>query len=200
MESYQKTLKLLEQLISSKQNLADTLVDKGEEASLNDPFDELVWKAADYVPRTMIFIDEDGNEIAGTVVEEEVVIDAETNDVREGKIFVSDAGVKTGEKVIPSYNTLEGYRAIPNGSSFTLPTIFYDYTKLQVIICPYDSSPSKSVSAEKVVINDNVYNVLTTESIATVTKDDSTSSINLGIVNDSGKPYFVRYFMYKEIY
>lgn len=201
MESYQKTLKLLEQLISSKQNLADTLVDKGEEASLNDPFDELVEKAADYVPRTMIFIDEDGTEIAGTVVEEEVIIDAETNDVREGKKFVSDAGVKTGEKFIPSYHTIEGYRLIPNGSIFALPTnTHYDYTKLQVIICPYNSSPSDSVSAEKVVINDNVYDVLTTESISVVNKDEANLRIDLGITNDAGKPYYVRYFMYKEIY
>lgn len=200
MASYQRTLELLKQLIASKQTLASTLVDKGEEVSINDPFDELVEKAGNYVPKTMVFVDEFGNETVGTIVDEETTFDATVNDVREGKTFVNDTGVKTGEKFIPGYHTLEGYRAIPNGKPFMLPSSIYDYTKLQVIICPYNVSATKSVAAEKVVINDNVYDVLTTESIATVTKDDSISSIDLGLVNESGKPYLVRYFMYKEIY
>ena len=200
MKSYQRTLELLKQLISSKQTLASTLVDKGEEASINEPFDDLVEKAGNYVPKTMVFVDEFGNETVGAIVSEETMFDATVNDVREGKKFVNDQGVNTGEKFIPSYHTVEGYKGIANGKAFTISTPLYDYTKLQVIICPYNTSATKSVAAEKVVINDNVYDVLTTDVIAAVTKDESTSMINLGITNVSGKNYFVRYFMYKEIY
>ena len=201
MKSYQRTLELLKQLIESKQNLASTLVDKGEEASINEPFDELVEKAGNYIPKTMVFVDELGNETVGTIVDEETTFDATVNDVREGKKFINDTGVKTGEKFIPGYHTLEGYRAIPNGKPFVLTTnSHYDYTKLQVIICPYNTSSAKSVAAEKVVINDNVYDVLSTNAVATVTKDADNLLIDLGMINTSGKNYFVRYFMYKEIH
>ena len=199
--AFQKTVELLKQLIASKQNLVSALVDKGEEASVNDPFDSLVEKASNYVPRTMIFVDENGMEVAGALVDEEVVIDATVNDVREGKIFVSDAGVKTGEKFIPAYVVSEGYRLITKGNRFILPTnSHHDYTKLQAIICPFNTSPSKSVSAEKVVINDNVYNVLTSVPITSVVKDSANLLVDLGIVNDTTQPYYIRFFMYKEIY
>lgn len=204
MNSADKTIELLTAILNSKKRLAETLVEKGEEASEKEPFDDLVQKAADYIPKSYIFVDEEGNEIAGALVSQETVFDATPNDVREGKVFASDLGVKTGEKIIPAYHTTEGYRIIPNGSEFALTGLSdlnkYEYTKLQAILCPYNSSISQSVAAEKVAINEGVYAVNSTELLATVVKDNSTKSIRLGITNDSGSPCVLRYFTYKEIY
>lgn len=199
-----RTLELLEKLLKSKKNLSDKLVAKGEEASFNEPFDSLTQKAADYVPKTYILVDENGNETVAALVSQETCFDATENDVREGKNFVSDLGAKTGKKVIPSYHTTEGYRLITNGSVFQTspfsPADLYDYTKLQAIICPFNESINLSVAADKIAINENVYVVNSSEAIATVTKDGGTKTINLGLTNNSGKPYVLRYFTYKEIY
>lgn len=155
-------------------------------------------------PNAYILVDEDGNEIPAVFVTEETIFDATANDIRIGKTAATDDGIVTGEKVIPSYNTYEGARLVQSGSTFTIPNFdatvnSYDYTKLQVIVCAYNSSMSNSVSAEKVCINDKIYNVNSTESIATVTKDHNNKSINLGITNNTGKPCVIRYFTYKEV-
>lgn len=202
MNSAERTFELLTQLVNSKKNLSDTLVSKGEEASVNEPFDDLVQKAADYIPKSYIFVDENGNEIAGALVSQETVFDATENDVREGKVFATETGVKMGEKVIPAYHTSEGYQLITSGSVFKIPLSTldtYDFSKLQVIICPWAGSLAKSVAAEKVAIDEGVYAVNSTELLATVTKDGETKSINLGITNDSGNLYVLRYITYKEI-
>lgn len=154
------------------------------------------------MPKTFILTDSDGNELTGVVVGEETVFDATINDVREGKIFAGDEGVKTGTKIIPYYNTSEGYKIVESGSEFTLElpaSDLYDYTKLQCIICPYDSSINNSVSAEKVVIENNVYESNSTTSISTVVKDSVNKTINFGITNDTSILYVIRYFTYKEI-
>ena len=197
-----RTLELLEKLIKSKKNLSDRLVAKGEEASFNEPFDSLTQKAADYVPKTYIFTDENGNEFLGTLVSQETIFDATENDVRAGKTFASYFGAKTGTKLIPSYVTQEGYAFVTANSQFVIKMLeeLHDYTKLQVLICPYNASIAKSVATEKVVINDGVYAVNSTELLATVTKDSENQHINLGITNDSGNLYLMRYFTYKEIY
>ena len=201
---YERTLELLKQLIASKKNLADTLVSKGEEAEFKEPFDDLVQKAADYLPKTYILVDEKGNEVVGTLVEQQTVFDATPNDVREGKVFASELGMKTGEKVIPAYHTSEGYRLITSGSVFETMAYadqeLFDFTKLQVVICPWAGSLDKSVAAEKVAINEGVYGVNSTELLATVTKDTVTKRINLGITNETDSLYVMRYFTYKEIY
>lgn len=204
MKGYQRTLELLKQLISSKQNLASTLVDKGEEASIDEPFDDLVEKAGNYVPKTMIFVDEDGNETVGVIVSEETIFDATVNDVREGKVFATEHGVKTGEKVIPSYITTEGFAVFFPGERMELPfpgkRELYEYSKLQAIICPFNKSIMDSVAAEKVSINDNVYNVQSVESVSKVLPNPGSKTIDLGIVNDSNNDYVVHYFTFKEIY
>lgn len=152
-------------------------------------------------PDTIFLVDESGNECAAVLTDKEVDLTATPNDIREGCTAVTENGFEIGEKEIPSYNTREGTRLIIDGSDFILPTTtHYDYTKLQAIICPFNTSSIDSVSAEKVVIGDNVYNVLTADSISQVNKDSTNLRIDLGITNDSGKDYLLRYFMYKEIY
>lgn len=152
--------------------------------------------------RTYILVDEDGNEFPAVVSDMEVVFDAGENDIRAGKVAASANGVVTGSKIIPSYNTVEGYALITNGSQFTIPvsTELYDFTKLQCIICPFVTSVAASVAAEKVVIGEQVYNTNSSTSLSSVSRDADNQAINLGITNDSGSLYLLRYFAYKEIY
>lgn len=152
--------------------------------------------------KTFILVDANGNEIVAVMTDEEVVLDATANDIREGKMAATDDGVTLGTKEIPSYYVTEGFKLIPNGSEFRVSMMdqMHAYTKLQAIFCPFNSNMSKSVSAEKVAINDVVYNVQSTVAESAVTIDDGASSIVFGITNTSGKPYVIRYFTYKEMY
>lgn len=153
---------------------------------------------------TYILVDEEGNEAAAVLVDEEVELTATANDIRIDTTAVTNEGVTTGEKVIPAYHTYTGIRLITAGSDVTIPnqdaTIDnYDYTKLQAIICLFNTSSSDSVSTEKVLIEDNVYNVKSVESISIVTKNHDTKTIELGISNDTNSSWILRYFTYKEI-
>lgn len=154
----------------------------------------------DGLGKTFIIEDSEGNELVGVLTDSDVVIDATPNDVRAGKVAVTQNGVITGEKEIPAYHTWEGFKLITNGSKVVLTTIDYDYKKLQAIICASGTSLSTSLSAEKVAINDRVYPTKSATAETTITKDDELNQINFGVVNNSGAPYVLRYFMYKEIY
>lgn len=148
-----------------------------------------------------ILVDEAGNEATAVYVEEATVFDATANDIRSGKTAATESGVTLGTKDIPAYHLVEGYTAVPNGEAFKFSAgSKYDYTSLQAILCPFSGSMANSVAADKVVIGDKVYAVNSTEPIATVTKDSETQTIDLGISNDSGSPYVLRYFGYKEEY
>lgn len=149
---------------------------------------------------TYILITADGQEIPAVVVDERTVFDATANDIREGKVAVNDDGVVTGTKDIPSYHTWEGARIIPEGSRFIIPNVEYEYTKLQAIICSFNTSFDDSVSAEQVAIEDKVYGVQSVEPMSSVTKDRDNARIDFGIDNTSGKLCLIRFFMYKEIY
>lgn len=154
------------------------------------------------IGKTFTLVDESGNEVTGVVVDQETVFTATDNDVREGLVYASDSGVSTGTKDIPAYYTCEGKKLIPVGSNleFVLDLAdMYDYTRLQCIVCLFDTSLSKSVCAEKVVIDDSVYNVNTTDAISTVIKNSNNKSINFGIVNTGSVPYVLRFFTYREV-
>ena len=161
------------------------------------PFDQIKEKieeiSAGAAPNTIILVDKKGTEVAASLLNEEVELTATTNDLRKGTTAVLAEGFTTGEKEIPSYITHEGVRLVPAGSDFIIPITDYDYTKLQAIICPFESSLSRSVYSEKVVIEDNVYNVSSTDIISAVSKDDLKASIVLGISNTSSKLYLIRY-------
>lgn len=197
-----RTNELLTQLVNSKHNLADTLVAKGEEAEFSEPFDDLVQKAADYIPKTYILVDENENELVATLVEQETLIDATEDDVRAGKTFVSELGIKMGTKVIPAYHTTEARKVIPAGSQFSihLPNQdAFNFTRLQAIICEFNTSMDDSVSASMVVINESIYNVASVDSLSNIAKDSTTKTIDFGITNNTDKPFVIRYFSYKEI-
>lgn len=152
------------------------------------------------IGKTLIIEDEAGNELVGVVVGKNVIFDATANDIRAGKVAATQNGVTTGEKEIPSYNTTEGYKVITNGSKFLITIPDFDYTKLQAVICSFNTDLINSVSTEKVVINDNVYPVQNATAESTVIVDKENQRIDLGITNTSGAIAILRYFSYKEIY
>lgn len=149
---------------------------------------------------TYILVDEDGNEVPAVFVANEPILTATPNDIRIGTTAVTSDGIVEGEKEIPSYFVNEGYRLITNGSKYTIPIADYDFKKLQVLICKFNTSLTNSVSTEKVAIDGAVYNVSSTVKVAGVSKDVVGPKIDLGITNDSGSTYVIRYFMYREVH
>ena len=153
--------------------------------------------------QTYILVDKDGNEVPAVLVEEETVFTATANDIRLGTVAATAVGVTEGTKEIPPYYVTEGVAAVPPGSAFVIKIAEsdrYDYTKLQAIICLYNSSMANSVAAQKVAINDNVYAAGSTAALASVTVDHDAKTINLGITNEGATPCVIRYFTFKEEY
>ena len=148
-----------------------------------------------------LIVDEAGNEVFATFTEQEILTDATANDIRIGKTAVTESGLVTGEKDIPAYHTTEGVELITVGSEFKIrirTNDRYNYTKMQAILCPFNTSVDNSVAANKVCINDNVYAVGDTTSLAVVSLDHDNKEINFGITNDTDKIFIIRYFTYKE--
>lgn len=152
------------------------------------------------IERTYILVDDDGNEYPATLVDTETVFDATENDIRLGKVAATQAGVTEGTKVIPPYYTVEGYRVVPNGATFSIPTNRCDYTKLQAIFCPFNTTLLDSVAAEKVAIENRVYSVRSVEPEYDILKDTENVRIDFGFSNDTGGIYLIRFILYKEIY
>ena len=153
------------------------------------------------IGKTFILTDESGNEVTAVVTDQEQIFTATDNDVREGLVYASDDGVSTGTKNIPAYRTTQGFRVIPSGSmlSIDLPQYDkYDYTKLQCIIAPFNTSVYDSYAVDKVAIDDGVYMAQSVDKIADVTKNANTKSIDLNITNTSDNVYFIYFFTYKE--
>lgn len=149
---------------------------------------------------TFILVDEDGNEYPATYVASDTVFTATENDIRAGKVAANAEGVVTGTKEIPSYVTAEGFKLIPAAAPFILPIPDYDYKKLQAIFCPFNTSLSSSVAAEKVAINGKVYQVLSDIAETEIAIDAGNSRIDFGFTNNTDRPYLIRYFTYKEVY
>lgn len=150
--------------------------------------------------KTLTIVDENNNEYVGVVTGSEVIFDATPADVKINKTFVSNEGILVGKNTI-TYRTTTGYKLIQSGEAFTIPLADYnqyDYTKFQAIIVPYNTNFSNSVAAEKIVLNDCIYAVGSTDKIADVVKNDDTKSIDFNIINDSNKNYMVYYFTYHE--
>ena len=169
-----------------------------------------VWKnlvnsgtVTEIAPKTMVLEDADGNRVVAVLVDQEVDFTATANDIRKGMVAATDDGITVGEKFIPTYLTSEGIKKVMPGKEFSIrlpDNDLYDYTRFQALICPYNTSILDSVSCEKVVINDNLYDVLSTDSIQKIFTNSEEQSIELGITNTSDLPYLIRYFTYKEVY
>ena len=154
-------------------------------------------------PKTCIFQTESGQEIFAVLVDSEELLTATGDDIRLGKTAATNYGVIEGNKVIPTYHTNQGAQIIPNGGTYKISSLAaldaYDFTKIQAIICKYSTTLSKSVAANKVVIEDKVYNVDSTEPISTLVKDGANKVIDFGLVNNTGLPQVLRFFTYKEM-
>ena len=146
-----------------------------------------------------MIVTEDGEEFAQLSSQEVVELTATANDIRLGATAVTEKGVITGEKDIPSYHTMQSIRAIRPNQPFVLTfnDKQYDYTKIQAMTAPYNENLSNSVAVDRVVIDDSVYPIGSTESISTITKDDENKAINFGIMNGD-TPSVIRYFTYRE--
>lgn len=156
------------------------------------------------MPKTFVLTDKNGNEFTGVVVGERAVFTANAvQDIRKGKVAATDAGVVTGSAIIPNYETCAGRKCVKAGDSYKLrlsENDMFDYTKLQCIICPFESSMDESVAAERVVIDSNVYGVNSTAIVATVTKNETDKTIDFNITNETDVCYIIRFITYKELY
>jgi hypothetical protein len=167
-----------------------------------------IWKDVTYTKgggepaKTIVLRDEDGNEFVAVLVDEEVDFTATADDIREGKVAATDDGVTIGEKYIPTYYATQGTKMITVGKAFSirLPDYdLYEYSKFQAMICSYNKSIAKSVSCEQVVIDGRLYDVLSTVSLSDILLDHDNKTIDFGIKNETGSPYLIRYFTFKEV-
>lgn len=154
--------------------------------------------------KTLILTDENGNELFGVVTGSEQILTANAlTDIREGVVAVTDKGIETGSAIIPNYETSTGKKVITSGKEFKITLTvnnMYDYTELQCIICPFNSTTDKSVSAEKVVIDNCLYNSNSDSVVSTITKNVGTKSIDFNFTNTTNNMYIIRYFTYKKLY
>lgn len=153
------------------------------------------------IGKTFIFVDEEGNEINGVVVDQETVFTAGDNDVRNGLVYASDDGVSIGTKEILEYRTTYSSRVIMPGQSYSIPLSdhnMYNYTKLQCLIAEFNTSSANSVNVVHIVLGDNVYSVNSTEVLSSVNKNSDTKSIDLNMKNNTDKLYIIHYFTYKQ--
>ena len=150
--------------------------------------------------KTLILEGEDGTQIVGVITEQESVFNAKPSDVRIGKKVVTDSGVIEGTNTL-TYRTRQSTRLIRPGDDYSIPLSdynLYDFTKLQCIIVTKNTSLSDSFAAEKIVLDDGVYQVGSVEQISTVTKNIETKSIDLNLINDTDETKYIRYFTYKD--
>lgn len=135
------------------------------------------------------------------VVDELTKFDATENDVRKGKVFASNGGMKIGTKDIPAYRTIQGVVYILPNEDFSIllkEYTQYDYTKLQCMISKFNTTVDDSVAVDRVVIDDSSYEVNSTKVLSSVTKNSQTESIDLNFKNDTSDTYVLRYFTYRE--
>ena len=148
--------------------------------------------------KTFIIEDSSGNTLEGVVVDQVTVFDATPVDVRIGKTFASDEGVAQGENTI-TYRTEQGSHVVMPDEDFVLPLSEnnkYNYTELQCMFAPFNTSDVDSIAVDKIVLRNGVYAVNSTEKISSVTKDDIAKAINFNITNTSENIYFIYYFTY----
>lgn len=151
------------------------------------------------MPKILEIVDNNGNTIIGTVTDSEVVLDATRADVKIGKKFASNDGIEEGTDT-RTYRVEAGAQLISTNSEFKIileDYNMYDYSQLQAMIMPYDTSMDKSTAVNKTVINNNVYNVESNTIISSIVKDSVNKAVDLGIINGS-TTHVIRYFLFKE--
>lgn len=165
-------------------------------------YGNMVGSSGSILGKTVEILSDDGVDLMGVVVDQETVLTAKPSDVRIGKIAATESGIIEGTNTI-NYRTERGVRVIKPGESFSIYFTEddydqYNYTQLQCMIAPFNTSISDSYAINKIVINDGVYMTESTNKISDVTKNSETKSIDLNITNDSDVNQFIYFFTYKE--
>lgn len=151
------------------------------------------------IPKMVEIVDGNGNTLVGTVTDSAMVFDATREDVKIGKMFASNDGVQEGIDT-KIYRTTQASRAILPGESFSIPLVSndrYNYTKFQAMIAKFNITIDDSVSVNKIVFNDAVYDVNSTAKLSNVAKNTLTKSIDLNITNSTSDTYVIHYITYK---
>ena len=66
------------------------------------------------------------------------------------------------------------------------------------MISKFDTSVKNSVAVDRVVIDDFVYAVNSTNALSSVTKNQETKTVNLNITNETSDTFLLRYFTFRE--
>ena len=152
------------------------------------------------IGKTLIIVDEEGNELTGVITDNVHVFDATPDDVKVGKKFASSDGVLEGVDTKTYRVTFATYLIFPN-ENFSIPLQqydAYDYTQFQAIISTFNTGVTDSTAATKISAYDGVYDVGSNIKISNVTKNSETKSVDLNIVNSTNDIYIIHYNTYKE--
>lgn len=152
-----------------------------------------------HLGKTFTLVDESGAEYTGVIVDQATVFTATADDIKIGKVAATEEGVTEGADT-RTYRTIQGYRLIPSGDNLSIllsDNDQYDYTELQCMIAPFNTSITNSVAVNQVVLKDSVYNVGSTTKISDVIKNSANKSIDLNITNNTDDYVVVYYFTYK---
>lgn len=153
------------------------------------------------LPKSYVLETEDGSQrLVGVLVGEETVMTAQASDIKIGRTAATEDGIIEGTNTI-TYRTVQSNHMIRPGKKFLIPLSDYnqyDFTKLQCIIVSKNTSLSDSFSAEKIVIDNGVFQVGSVDQISEVTKDYDTQSIDLNLINETDQTKYIRCFTYKE--
>ena len=149
--------------------------------------------------KTFIFEDAEGNNFTGVVTENLQIFDARPSDVKLGKVFAAEGGVRVGESTKTYKVRFESYLIFP-GEEFSIPLEHYDAydcTKFYATISVFNTTEFDSTSVEKIVICDSVYSVGSINKLSDISRNAETKSIDLHLTNDTNNIYIINYNMYK---
>lgn len=149
--------------------------------------------------KTFIFEDEEGNNFTGVVSEKLQIFNAKPSDVKLGKVFASDGGIRVGESTKTYRVRFESYLIFP-GEEFSIPLEHhdaYDCTKFYATISVFNTTEFDSTSVEKIVICDSVCDVGSINKLSDISRNATTKSIDLHLTNDTNNIYIINYSMYK---
>ena len=128
--------------------------------------------------KTLIMVDDDGNELTGVITGSEVIFDATPADVRMGKTFAGNDGIQVGEMVVSqSYGSV----MLPANSEAVIVTPEYEYSYLMVTICRYDTNEAQSVVPMYVSVGNAMYDASSGTKLSDIAVDVDSEQINLGI-------------------
>lgn len=149
--------------------------------------------------KTITLVNENGEEITAVVIGKDFIFDATAEDVKEGKTFASDLGVDVGVNE-HMYNAQHGTCLINPGDNFSVTlneNDEYNYAAFQAIVTMSDMSADNSMFANKIVLNNAVYDVASGAKVSDVTKNHASKSVDFNMVNDTDSVYVIHYITYK---